>query len=214
MKDILNQDLHVHTTYSTGDRAIVPQQTVEYIATLNHARIRGISDHFEYLAGSVFDGYRAEVHHHGFYCGCEVNDSRDALEAVTYPFDYYIYHCRDSASEYKGAENLLKTGKPVIISHPIAIGADLNKVPTGCILEINNRYIWKAEDYISFFTPHLKRFRFVIGSDAHQPNWLNHLCARQAADSLGIEEHMVFTVPLPSPINAAPSSENRETARV
>jgi len=192
MNHNINQDLHVHTTYSTGDRAVVPQQTVDFIARLNHADIRGISDHFEYLRGPVFDEYRKELYDHGFYCGCEVNDSTDAGEAVGYPFDYYVYHCRDSASEYQGAETLLNTGKPVIISHPIAIGADLNKVPTGCIIEINNRYIWKAEDYMSFYTPHLHRFRFVLGSDAHQPNWLNQVIARQAAERLGIKEHLVF----------------------
>jgi len=192
MNHIINQDLHVHTTYSSGDSAVVPRQTVDFIARLNHADIRGISDHFEYIRGPVFDEYQKELYDYGFYCGCEVNDSTDALEAAEYPFDYYVYHCRDTASEYKGAETLLDTGKPVIVSHPIAIGADLNKVPTGCFLEINNRYIWKAEDYIGYFTPHLHRFRFVLGSDAHQPNWLNQTIARQAADRLGIREHLIF----------------------
>jgi len=192
MNHIINQDLHIHTTYSTGDSAVEPQQTVEFIARLNHADIRGISDHFEYIQGSIFEEYQNDLYNFGFYCGCEVNDSTDAREAVKYPFDYYIYHCRDRATEYRGAETLLETGKPVIISHPIAIGADLNKVPTGCFLEINNRYIWKAEDYRTFFIPHLNRFRFVLGSDAHKPNWLNQTIARQAADSLGITEHIIF----------------------
>ncbi|MDA3957509.1 hypothetical protein [Oceanispirochaeta sp.] len=195
MTETIRQDLHVHTTFSTGDSAIVPQQTVELIAGLNHALIRGISDHFEYIQGSIFDVYQAKLYAYGFYCGCEVNDSIDALEAVKYPYDYYIYHCRDKASEYKGAERLLSTGKPVIVSHPIAIGADLNKVPTECYVEINNRYIWKTEDYKSFFAPHLNRFRFVIGSDAHQPNWLSQTVARQAAVQMGITESKIFAHP-------------------
>ncbi len=207
MNGLLNQDLHVHTVYSTGDSAVVPQQTIPYIASLKHARIRGISDHFEYITGDVFDKYRSEVHSHGFYCGCEINDSADAREALGYPFDYFIYHCRDRDSEYRGAEALLETGKPVIVSHPIAIGADLNRVPTGCILEINNRYIWKAEDYMSYFTPHLERFRFVLGSDAHQPNWLNHLCARQAAQRLGITEYLLFNEPFESGLRSRSGRE-------
>ena len=193
MEHRIIQDLHVHSVYSTGDSSVEPQMTPALIASMNHADIRGISDHFEYLKGPVFDSYRSEVHSYGFYCGCEVNDSSDALEAVRYPFDYYIYHCRDKASEYKGAENLLATGRPVIISHPIAIGADLNKVPTNCLIEVNNRYIWKADDFVSYYTPHLKRFRFVIGSDAHKPNWLNQICARKATEKLGIKEHRVFS---------------------
>jgi len=191
MIQILKQDLHIHTTYSTGDRSVVPEQTVELIDELNHAEIRGISDHFDYLEGPVFEEYRSKVHSRGFYCGCEVNDSEDALEAVKYPYDYYIFHCRDKASEYRGAEKLLETGKPVIVSHPMAIGADLNKVPTECLIEVNNRYVWK-NDYMSYYPPHLERFRFVIGSDAHQPNWLNHVVAMHAAEKLGIEAHLVF----------------------
>ncbi|QEN08766.1 hypothetical protein EXM22_12495 [Oceanispirochaeta crateris] len=194
----IKQDLHIHTTYSFGDSAVVPQQTVQLIENLNHAELRGISDHFGYLKGDVFQKYKADLHQHGFYCGCEVNDSIDVLEAVNYSFDYFIYHCRDKASEYKGAERLVETGKPVIISHPIAIGADLDKVPTDCYIEVNNRYIWKAENYKAFYTPHLSRFRFVIGSDAHQPNWLNQTVARYAAAQMGIEETMVFSAPFQS----------------
>ena len=191
MNNTVKQDLHIHTVYSTGDGAIEPQQTMALIDELNHAEIRGISDHFEYLTGSVFDKYRREAYFYGFYCGCEVNDSEDAMEAIDYPFDYYIYHCRDKASEYQGAEILLNTGKPVIISHPIAIGADLKKVPTDCLIELNNRYIWKA-DYESYFKPFLERFNFVIGSDAHKPNWLNQVVARHAASVLDVEETLVF----------------------
>ncbi len=191
MKYQVKQDMHIHTVYSSGDRAVVPQQTMSLIDEIDHAEIRGISDHFEYLEGPVFETYREEAHSLGFYCGCEVNDSSDAIRATEYPFDYYIYHCRDTLSEYNGAEILLNTGKPVIISHPIAIGADLKKVPTDCLIELNNRYIWKA-DYMSYFTPFLERFQFVIGSDAHQPNWLNQVVARHAAEKLGIRETLVF----------------------
>jgi len=38
------QDLHVHTVFSHGDGAIVPEQTVELVAAVGHARILGISD--------------------------------------------------------------------------------------------------------------------------------------------------------------------------
>ena len=189
----IEQDLHIHTTYSYGDSAVVPQQTAELIKSLDHARITGISDHYEYLP-EVFGKYRKEVHGNGFWCGCEINLSGDVPGAVELPFDYYIYHCRNEASEYRGAEKLLESGRPVIISHPMAIGAELGKVPTGCYIEINNRYVYKA-DYMEYYTPHLKRFRFVLGSDAHQPNWLNHTVCRYASDRLGIEPAMIFEGP-------------------
>ncbi len=187
----LKQDLHIHTVYSTGDSAVVPQMTIPLIASLEHAEIRGISDHFDFLTGPVFERYRQEVHSHGFWLGCEVNDSDDVREAVRYPYEYYIYHCRNEASEYRGAEILLETGRPVIISHPLTIGADLDRVPPECLIEVNNRYVWRA-DFEGYIRPHLKRFRFVIGSDAHQPHWLNHLTARHVVDRLGIEETLVF----------------------
>ena len=189
----LNQDLHLHTVYSVGDGAVVPQMTVEFIASIEHAEVRGISDHFEYLKGEIFDSYSREVRGHGFYLGCEVNGSVDALEAVEYPYDYYIYHCRDRESEYRGAETLLSTGKPVIVSHPMAMGADPARVPTDCFLEINNRYVWR-DDYQSYFSPWLSTFRFVLGSDAHQPNWLSQTVARKAACDLGIMESILFPV--------------------
>lgn len=189
----LHQDLHIHTVYSVGDGAVVPQMTVEFVASINHAEVRGISDHFEYLKGEIFDEYSREVRGHGFYLGCEVNDSREAAEAIDYPYDYYIYHCRDRESEYRGAETLLSTGKPVIVSHPMAMGADPAKVPTDCYLEINNRYVWR-DDYRAYFSPWLNRFRFVVGSDAHQPNWLNQAVARKVACELGVRESILFPV--------------------
>jgi len=33
------QDLHIHTTFSSGDTAVVEKQTVEFIARLGHAEI-------------------------------------------------------------------------------------------------------------------------------------------------------------------------------
>lgn len=53
----LKQDLHIHTVYSTGDGAVVPQQTIELIAAMNHSEIIGISDHFDYLTGTVYPNY-------------------------------------------------------------------------------------------------------------------------------------------------------------
>ena len=189
----VHQDLHVHTVYSVGDGAVVSQMTIEFVASIEHARVRGISDHFEYLRGEIFESYQQEVRRCGFYLGCEVNDSDDAREAVEYPYDYYIYHCRDKESEYRGTEVLLSTGKPVIISHPMAMGANLAKVPTDCHIEINNRYVWR-DDYRRYFSPWLDTFRFVFGSDAHQPNWLNQTVARKVGQELGITESVLFPV--------------------
>lgn len=189
----LNQDLHVHSVYSVGDGAVVPQMTIPFIASIEHAEVRGISDHFEYLKGEIFDAYSREVRQHGFYLGCEVNDGEDAHAAIEYPYDYYIYHCRDRESEYRGAELLLSTDKPVIVSHPMAMGADPARIPTDCFLEINNRYVWR-NDYRAYFRPWIGTFRFVIGSDAHQPNWLNQTVARKVACELGIMESILFPV--------------------
>ena len=194
MKRPIKQDLHIHTTYSAEDSAIVPQQTLDLIKAVSHSEIIGISDHFDEKWSTDFEIYSNDVHGHGFYCGCEINLSHEVTLALELPFDYFIFHCRNKDSEYKAAEKLLKSGKPVIISHPMAIGADLNKVPTGCFIEVNNRYVWK-EDYMTFYTPHLNRFKFVLGSDAHQPNWLNHMICQHAADQLGIEETMIFDKP-------------------
>ncbi len=190
------QDLHVHTIFSVGDGAVVPQMSIAFVAAMEHAEVRGISDHFEYLRGEIFDEYSAEVRKYGFYLGCEVNDSDDAREAIEYPYDYYIFHCRDRESEYRGTEVLLSTGKPVIISHPMAMGADLSRVPTDCYIEINNRYVWR-DNYRAYFAPWIDTFRFVYGSDAHQPNWLNQVVARKIGSELGVMESVLF------PVNAA-----------
>jgi hypothetical protein len=36
---MLQQDLHIHTTYSTSDNLVVPEQTVALVAAVKHAVI-------------------------------------------------------------------------------------------------------------------------------------------------------------------------------
>lgn len=67
------QDLHIHTIWSSGDSAVVKEQTVDLIARIRYAEIIGISDHFEFLADGEFEGYAAEVRRAGFRLGTEVN---------------------------------------------------------------------------------------------------------------------------------------------
>ena len=71
------------------------------------------------------------------------------------------------------------------------MGTNPDRLSSECFLEINNRYVWR-NDWKSFYTPHLRRFRFVISSDAHQPNWLNQTVARYVAGELKVEETLVF----------------------
>ena len=184
------QDLHIHTVFSTGDGAIVAEQTVDLIAAVNHAETMGISDHFEYIYGDDFDSYSTTVLSHGLKLGTEVMGGEDAAAATEYPFEYYIYHCPDDKIHYSGFEKLLATGKPVIIAHPIVMGTDLNKIPTDCLVEINNRYIWR-NDWRTLLTPYVDKFRFVLSSDAHQPNWLNQNIARYVATELGVAETLL-----------------------
>lgn len=186
----LNQDLHIHTIYSVGDSAVVKEQTIELVANVKHAKIVGISDHFEEL-GEVYDQYRSEILKYDLKVGTEVDGSRSVNAASSLDFDYYIYHCWDKPEDYKGIEKLLGTGKPVIIAHPYATSTQLNKVPTECYIEINNRYVFRY-DWKGFFYGYKDRFKFVLGSDAHQPNWLNQTVSRYVADSLGIKETIIF----------------------
>lgn len=189
---MLQQDLHIHTTYSSGDSAVVTEQTIELIDAVRHARVIGISDHLDFLVNGAFSNYKAEVRRAGFKLGVEVDGSDWVAEAVTYnSLDYYIYHCRDQESEYRGAEKLLQTDKPVIIAHPNAMATNLDRLPRECLVEINNRYVWRT-DWQNYYRPFTNEFRFVIGSDAHQPNWLSQAVARYAAEQLGIVEHVVF----------------------
>lgn len=184
------QDLHVHTTFSTTDSAVVPEQTLERVAALRHARILGISDHLEAL-GDRFGDYARAVRSHALRLGVEVNGAEWVAAAGELPVEYYMYHCRDRSEDYRGAELLLETGRPVIIAHPVFLATDLARVPLGCLIEINNRYVWRG-DWEQALRPHLQRFGFVIGSDAHQPHWLNQTVARALAARLGITETILF----------------------
>jgi histidinol phosphatase-like PHP family hydrolase len=188
---MLQQDLHIHTTFSTSDSAVVPEQTVALVAAVRHARTVGISDHLDSLVEGRFDAYNREVRQAGLRLGVEVDGHRWAAEAKRYDVDYYIVHCRDQDADYRCLEILLATGKPVIIAHPNALGTDLGRVPAECLVEINNRYVWRSE-WASYYGPFKERFRFVIGSDAHQPNWLGQAVARHVAAQLGVQEHLVF----------------------
>ena len=188
---MLEQDLHIHTTFSTGDSAIVPNQKIEFIASVRHARVIGISDHFDYLTGKKFEQYRAEVQKYGLILGTEVDGANWVDEAIQYPFEYYIYHCYDHPRDYQGVEVLLSTGKPVIIAHPQALDTNLNKVPVECYIEINNRYVWRF-DWRNYYKPFIGTFQFVLGSDAHQPNWLTHSVAEYVASELGVSNTLLF----------------------
>lgn len=185
------QDLHIHTTWSTGDPAVVPQQTPELIAAVGHAGTIGISDHFEFIEDTRFEAYAEAVRSHGFRVGTEVSGAPWAGAAAQLPFDYYIFHCYDRDEDYRAAERLLATGKPVIIAHPNALDTDLGRVPPACLVEINNRYVWRC-DWHAFYGPHTERFPFVLSSDAHQPNWLNQNVARYVARELRIRETLLF----------------------
>jgi hypothetical protein len=188
---MLDQDLHIHSVFSTGDSAIVPQQTISLIASVKHARITGISDHFDYLTGECFEDYRTEVKKFGLILGTEVDGANWVEEAVKYPFEYYVYHCYDRERDYQGAELLLSTGKPVIIAHPQALNTNLGKVPDACYIEINNRYVWRF-DWRSYYTPFVSIRKFVLGSDSHQPNWLTHSVAEAVARELGVTNTIIF----------------------
>jgi hypothetical protein len=184
------QDLHIHTTYSASDSAVVPEMTVALVAAVRHARVAGISDHFENLLDGVFEAYEQEVRAAGLKLGAEVDGHAWAKEAAGYPMDYYLYHCRDQRADYHGLEALLATSRPVIVAHPNLFGTDLRRLPPDCLVEINNRYVWR-NDWYAYYAPFKERFRFVIGSDAHQPHWLGQAVARHAAARLGIREHLI-----------------------
>lgn len=188
---MLNQDLHIHTVFSAGDSAVVAEQTLELIAKVGHAKIIGISDHFEAITSEYFHTYKKAVSSYGFKVGTEVDGAKSVKEAASLHFDYYLYHCRDQADEYKGIETLLMTGKPVIIAHPYAFNTNLDKIPGECYIEINNRYIWRF-DWKSYLSDYLSAFRFILSSDAHQPNWLNQSVAKYVANELAIKETIIF----------------------
>ena len=187
---MLRQDLHLHTTWSNEDSAIVPEQTLELIASVRHARVIGISDHFEHIHDR-FDDYANAVRAAGLRVGTEVNGHAWADAALALSCDYRIYHCWDCDADYAALERLLADGTPVIVAHPNALGTDLDRVPTDCLVELNNRYVWRC-DWRAFYGPYRDRFRFVLSSDAHQPNWLNQTVAQHVAKALGIRETLLF----------------------
>jgi len=191
LKPLCNQDLHIHTVFSVGDSAVVPQQTLDLISKINHAKIIGISDHFEYIGAENFKDYHKQVSSFGFLTGTEVDGKNYVKEAASLDFDYYIYHCRDSENDYIGIDKLLSTGKPVIIAHPYITDTKLSKIHPDCSLKINNRHIFKY-DWYSYLKDYKDKFRFVLSSDAHQPHWLNQNAARFVAEQLGINETILF----------------------
>ena len=185
------QDLHLHTIYSTGDSSIVRAQTPEFISSIAHAGIIGIADHLNYVSGSDFNAYALDIRSFGFKVGVEVSGAEWVQAALAIEPDYYVYHCWDKKQDYKGIQDILTKGKPLIVAHPLFLGTDLEKVPRECFVEINNRYIWQS-DWKRGLTPFLDKFSFVISSDAHQPHWLNQNIARFVAHQLGIEETILF----------------------
>jgi hypothetical protein len=98
---------------------VVPEQTVQLVARIAHARVLGISDHLEYV-GDAFEQYAREVRAHRLKLGLEVNGADWVEAALALPVDYYLYHCRDRAEDYRGAERLAASGRPAIIAHPNA----------------------------------------------------------------------------------------------
>ena len=204
----LPQDLHIHTTFSRDDGAVVPEQTIQLVAAIAHARIIGISDHLESIVDD-FSTYAKTVRSHGLLVGTEVNGADWVREAEAVDLQYYVYHCRDREEDYRGAERLLATGKPLIVAHPLILGTDLRRVPPQCLIEINNRYVWRSN--WETLRPFTALFSFVINSDAHQPHWLNQNVARYIAGELGIDETLLFTDTTgsarPRTVNAAKNFE-------
>lgn len=186
----LPQDLHVHTTWSATDSSIVPEQTLALISRVRHARTIGISDHFEMIADH-FDEYRTSVAACGLLVGTEVNGHEWVPAALDAECDYRIFHCYNRDADYRALDQLLADDRPVIVAHPNALDTNLERVPPQCLVELNNRYLWRC-DWNAFYGPYSERFDFVISSDAHQPNWLNQTIARHVASELKITETLLF----------------------
>jgi histidinol phosphatase-like PHP family hydrolase len=183
------QDLHIHTTFSRHDGAVAPEQTVQLVAAVAHARIAGISDHLESIADD-FQTYAQTLRAYGFAVGTEVNGADWVQEAEAVNAQYYVYHCRDRNGDYRGVDRLLATGKPLIIAHPLILETDLRRLPPPCLIEINNRYVWRSN--WELLRPFTDSFSFVINSDAHQPHWLNQNIARYVARELELTETLLF----------------------
>ncbi len=187
------QDLHIHTTFSSQDSSVVPEQTPELVAWIAHAQVMGISDHFEHFADNAYEEYVGRIRSLNLLVGTEIDGAASVVFATSLAFDYYIYHCRNISADYRGIERLLATGRPVIIAHPNALGTNLDRVPEACLVEINNRYVWHC-NWRTFYGPYVDRFKFVISSDAHQPNWLSQSVARRVAADLGVREQYIADV--------------------
>lgn len=193
---MLPQDLHIHTVFSSRDSSVVSQQTVQLVAFTKHARIVGISDHFDNFMPNQYNEYANEVRKYGLLVGAEVDGHKSVDLAIEYEFDYYIYHCwGNQMKDYDGFDKLLTTGKPVVIAHPCAVDTDLNRIHQNSLVEINNRYIWRY-DWKRVLKPFIKKFRWIFSSDAHQPNWLNQTIARRVGQELGISETILFEKPV------------------
>ena len=189
---MLPQDLHIHTTFSKTDSAVLPEQTIELVAFAKHAKVVGISDHFEMFMPEEFELYEKEVRKYKLLLGTEVNGHASVPLALKYDFDYYVYHCWGHQKEdYMAFEALCEKGKPVIIAHPYAVNTDLNKIPEASLVEINNRYIWRY-NWKQELVPFINKFQWIFSSDAHQPNWLNQTIARRVGEELGLEETILF----------------------
>ncbi|MCG6861786.1 MAG: hypothetical protein LJE70_10980 [Chromatiaceae bacterium] len=188
---MLPQDLHIHSTWSSGDASVVPEQTIGFIADLRHARVAGISDHFELVGEDFFEDYSREVRAADLKVGMEIDGHDWVPAAEAAEADYRIFHCYDRDADYKALNRLVETGQPVIVAHPNALNTNLYRVPPECLVEINNRYIWRC-DWRSYYGPFVDRFEFVMSSDAHQPNWLNQTVARYVATQLGVREKLLF----------------------
>ena len=85
---MLQQDLHIHTTFSTSDNAVVPEQTLSLVAAVKHAGIIGISDHLECLVNGSFENYEKEIRQAGLKVGVEVDGHPWVDEATKYKVDY------------------------------------------------------------------------------------------------------------------------------
>ncbi|MFW5879446.1 MAG: hypothetical protein ACOCUV_01345 [bacterium] len=189
------QDLHIHTTFSSSDSSVVPEQTPELVKQVQHADIMGISDHFDCLyKDKSIESYFSKLRLLEFMIGTELNGASWVDAVLEHDFDYLVYHCWDKESDYKAIDKLLDSGKPIIIAHPYALGTKLNKVPTECLIEINNRYIFRY-DWKKYLGGFLDSFKFVFSSDAHQPNWLNQNVARYVGRELNIAETILFKIP-------------------
>jgi hypothetical protein len=139
-----------------------------------------------------WEEYKKEVKKYNFLLGTEVNGHASIKEAQEYEFDYFVYHCWGHESkDYKALVQLQSSNKPVILAHPYATQTDLTKIPEGSIVEINNRYVWRY-DWKNYLAPFVNKFRWVLSSDAHQPNWLNQQIALQVANELKISETILF----------------------